>query len=356
MRKLKIMSTLLILLLVSTLFLGGCSKARSSKEVLSDVFANETVITSSEGKLEMSVKFNMENIDITSLNDPQTVAMMNMLNNAKITMNYATDVEQQKAAIDFTADLGGMAFYGKMYLYDEKLAIQMPFLTQFLGDPRLANGYLVMDLKEMIEMQGSTIDVTEAEKMKALGIKLVDAIIAELDDKALSNKGSSTIEVGGQSVKVDEIQINIGKDEIKSIVLTVVNLLEDKDFRDMVFEIAKSSDPYLTRESFDEVISTLSTEETNDAIESALVEMEEVVDFTKTGIKTSLFIDKDNNVVRSIMEMVLSLNEQGESLEVIFNATTDTWNINQPITLEIPNINENNSIDLFELLFGGFGF
>ncbi|SCY01837.1 hypothetical protein [Alkaliphilus peptidifermentans] len=354
MKKNKIMSIMIVMLLVSALILTGCTKTRSTKEVLKDVFANEVEITSAEGKIEMSLNVNMEGFDVTTVDDPQMLIVMNMLNNLKITMNYATDLELEKSAIDFNADMGGMSFSGKIFTYDEKIAIHMPFLTQFLGDPRLASGYIVMSLEEIAEMQGSTLNISDTDKTKELVMSLINSIISELDDKALSNNGSSTIEVGGQSVKVDEIQIDIGKEEIKSIALTTINLLEDKDFRDLVFEMAQAYDPFLSRQDFDEELDSLNSAEATEEINNALEEIGEIIDFNKTGIKTQLFIDKNDNVIRTIMKMSLAINDDGEAFEVTFNVTDDKWNINKPVTIDIPDINESNSLDLFEILFGGF--
>ncbi|KAB3530749.1 DUF6583 family protein [Alkaliphilus serpentinus] len=353
MKKTRIMSILLIVLLASAMILGGCSKpSRSAKEMLTDVIQKQTEIKTSQGSMELTLNVNMDGLDVTSLNDPNAVAILNMINNLKVDFNYTSDLDQQKHAIEFNADMGGMAFYGEMYMYDEKLAIHMPFLTQFLGDPRLSDGYLVMDLKEMAEMQGSTMDMTNIEETQKIAVKLFNTVIDKLGENALTKNGSSTIEIGGESVKVEEIQLNIGMEEMKTLALGVVDLLEDKDFRDLVFEMVKSGDPLMTREEFEEELNAMDPQEAKDAIDQGFQEMAEVVDFAKSGLKTKMYVDKNDYTVRSTMEMTIAVTEGEESFDVTFNVTSDAWNINKPVTIEIPEINEENSIDVFELLYG----
>jgi len=352
MFKNKKMLSLLIIVLMMTALLSACGgQSKTAKETLNDAFMNDLDVNTQEFKVDMSIQLNGTNV-----NDPQFDLISGVANNAKVVLTGKTDTVARKAEINANVNVGGMAFEGKLFIDDKKIALNVPVLGMMLNDPRLSIGYIIIDTEVLMAEYGQEqVDMfgTE-EEMEQLATRTMDMFLDLFDENMFVNNGKKDIVVGESNIKATEIQMNIGENEFKSIVMNALQKLKDPEFANLLFDITALSNPDITREEFDNELDTMLTElDTNfdGDIDRVFEEMKEVIDFDKTNLNMSVYINDKSNVVKGISDISLGVKENDTSVEVLLNTETDAWNINQPLTIEIPEMDESNSVDFYELMF-----
>ncbi|SDK18639.1 hypothetical protein [Natronincola ferrireducens] len=338
---------LLISIMIITM-LTACSASKPPKEMLSEAILKGEEITGSQFKMILSL-----NINSVDIYDPEFAVFTTMLNNGKIIIEGKTDLNQEKTEATIKLDLGGMSFNANLYQYDNKLVLKIPFLAQFLGDPSLGEKYIVMDLDYLMEEFApyqQEVQVLHEEALMALYRKIVVTSLEVLSDGAVLDKGEQTVTVGNQDVKAREIEVLIDEVELKAIIKNFFTLLQDEEFKNNVFEITATLDPYLTREEFDEQIQEAQAVAEED-VDSLFDELKENMYFENFKIQSNIFIDKTSHIIKTIVEASLGMKEGDQSFGVTMKAESESWDINKPIDIEIPNIHDENSIDFYELLF-----
>lgn len=328
--------------------LTACSKPKTAKEALSEAILKEEEINTSQFKMELSL-----NVSTANVYDPQLAVYVNMLNNSKLTIEGRTDIKEEKTAAELKLDFGGMSFNASLYQYDNTIALHMPFLAQFFGDASFADKYIVMDLDALMEEfaphQQNLEDFNEDEII-ALYRKIVASSVEALSEGALTDKGEQSVTVGTENLKAREIEININEEELINIIKNLLQMLKDEEFRSQVFKFVSTVDPYVTEEDFNrDIEEVLDTAEED--IDTLLDEIRQEVNFEDFNIKNNVFIDNKSNIVKAITEATIGFKEDNQSMAVMVKAEAETWNINKQITIDIPEIHAENSIDFYELLF-----
>ena len=344
------MLTILILTIVT-----GCSTKKSAKEALVEAILNEENIMSSEFKGMLSLT-----VDANNIQDPDFDYYANMLNNAKIIVRGKNDLSNEKVAAEIKLDLGGMSFNAELYQYDNKIALKIPFLAQVLGDPIFSEKYIVMDLEELMKeaesYQEGTKDINEEEFM-ALYRKISSSSIESLIEESITDNGTQAVEVGGKTVKAREIQVTLNLEDFMDIFKNFIIMLKEDDFRNELFNVASTLDPYMTREDFDRAMAEI-TNTSDEEIDELFMEMKEEVDLENFNVQSITYIDSSSNIVKSTTEANLNIKEENQSVNFGFKGDMETWNINKSIEIEIPEINADNSIDfeqfLYSIMFSSF--
>ncbi|SNS04867.1 hypothetical protein SAMN05446037_1003130 [Anaerovirgula multivorans] len=338
---------LLIAIMMITM-LTACSKPKTAREALSEAILNEEEINTSQFKMALSLNVNTSNIY-----DPELAMYANMLNNAKLIIEGKTDLNEEKTAAELKLDLGGMSFSASLYQYDNTIAIHMPFLAQLFGDPSFADKYIVMDLDALMEEfapEQQDLKDFDEEELMALYRKIAASSIDALSESALVDKGEQSVTAGTENVKAREIEIIINEEELINIVKNLITMLKDEEFRNQIFKILSSVDPYSSEEDFKRDLEEI-LEASDEDIDALFDEIRQNVNFENFKIQNNVFIDNKSNVVKAITEATISFKEDDQSIGLAVKAEADTWDINKQIAIEIPDIHAENSIDFYELLF-----
>lgn len=354
--KRKMLSLFVALLMITTVLVGCGSKSTSGvvktpKEMVYDAFMNDLDVKTQEFKVDMSMS-----LSGTNVNDPQFDFISNMLNNSRIVLNGKTDTAAKKAEINANVNIGGMSFEGKMFINDRVIALNVPILGMMMNDPRLATGYVVIDSDKLMEELGQEqVDLFgNDEEMVKLATKIVEMYLDLLEESMFKNNGKKEITIANSNTNATEIDINIGETELKDIFTNAYTMINDPEFADLLFELVTISNPYMTRAEFDNDLNSLRREidqNFDGDFDKVFEQIKEVIDFDNTSIKMSLYINDKSNIVKAVSD--ISLNFRDNETSVLFDlfVETDAWNINQPLTIEIPELNETNSVDFYELLF-----
>lgn len=360
MLKNKKMLSLIIAVLMVTTVLVGCGGQSTSadanqspKDLVQDAFLNDVEITTQEFKIDMAI-----NLTGTNVHDAEFDFISNLVNNSRMTLMGKIDTTAKKAEIVADLNVGGMAFEGKMFIDDNIIALNIPFLGMMMNDSRLTTGYIIIDSETLAEEAGQEIDIFgDDEEMVDLAKRIVEKYLDILDDSLFINNGEEEVTVGDSNVKTTDIEINITADDFKDIIINVIEMMEDPEFVDLLFELTGLSNGY-NREEFQRDLD-MAFSELDDNFEEGLdeifEEMNEVIDFDNTYIRMNFYIDNNSNITKSMADMSFSFNDEDTSIQFGMNMESDAWNINQPLTIDLPEFNETNSIDFNELLFMHMG-
>ncbi|MDR5658361.1 hypothetical protein RH915_02545 [Serpentinicella sp. ANB-PHB4] len=348
---------LMVALLIITVIFTACSNTdttsqsdRSAKEVLLEAALNDININSQEFKMGVNANLN------TNVNDPELTMLAEVLNNSTISIAGKTDVDASITELDLTVNFSGLGINGKAFINEEVVALQIPMLGMFLDvqDDRLTNGYIVFNVEEiMSEFQDYEYDANISDDQYVdIATKFIEMAFDILDDEIFTNKGNEEVTVGNSDLEATRIKAEIGKDEFRSILNNTITLMTEPDFADNLFEILTLFDTNITKAEFDSEIALLSMEiddNLEENLDEIFNEMSEFIDFENSKGLIDMYIDQ-GHTVKSIIEMTLNLKDEDVSFALDLNMTTETWNINEPVTIEIPELDETNSIDLFELI------
>ena len=90
-----------------------------------------------------------------------------------------------------------------------------------------------------------------------------------------------------------------------------------------------------------------------------LEEVNEVLNINTLDM--TYFLDNKNNIRKIIFDSEIDVNDEisGQSFAIKINGTSDVWDINKELEIDIPEFNEDNTITLEEFInqmFGGMMF
>jgi len=341
MNKKRILSILLVIAMIVSL-LSACGGKKTTKETLTDALTAQDEFKSGEVKLEL--KFSLNPSDGAQLEDD---LMLAMLNNIKLTLEGKVNNDEQRAFIEGDVELGGMAIPFTVVSYDGKLAFNVPMLGQMLGDQKMIDGYVVIDPKTLnpeLDINAGS-DITVDEKLVE---KIVKTLVDSLSDSAVVDKGKTNT-TAGDSVKATQIEINIDKDEVKSLLKAAVGLLKDKEVRSEILDLMAKMDSTIDKREIEaELDIMLATADAD--IDELFTLAEDMFDFSKTKAKLNVFVDGKGNVVQNQADIEMRIKEADQFVDLRVETDFAIWNVNKVNNIEIPTINEQNSIDFEELL------
>ncbi|MCC5910962.1 MAG: hypothetical protein JJT76_11055 [Clostridiaceae bacterium] len=346
MNKKRVLILFLVFVMIASV-LTACSSPKSARETLEEALLNETEINTSQFKVSFSL-----NVDASTMQDPQFGFIASMVNNARITVEGMADADGKKASAQISLSFGGMAFNGEVYYFDNKFAVKLPFLAQILGDSSFAENYIVMDADVFMEELSPYQQQVEYEEEEILEVyrKIITTSLEVLSDNAIVDKGQQDITVGTKNLKAREIEIAIDQVEIKALIKNLMSMLEDDQFRDIAFDIVSTMDPYMTREVFDGEVNNMLEEIEDFDMDEMFQEMGKVIDMDNFYIKSNIYLDDTPYVVKYISEIAIGLREGEDFINIRAKGEGDTWNINQSLDIDTPDIHEGNSIDFFDLV------
>lgn len=332
MKKRSIIFLSLILALVMFLSVG-CG-AKSPKEILEEAVINSAKITTSQQKIELDLSLDIENPD------PMMAGYLQMLQDVSLEIDIKSDTESMMSEGKFTVDLNGMAYTVDVYVTPEHVALRIPITPQ----------YVVQEIEEDMEM-----DEDDKKEMLDFVAEISKTMLDNIEDDKIINNGKKDIATPQGDLKVTEIAVEMSDAEIKEIMEQVVDIMfENSWMREYMVQGVKtaleSEDEVITDESIEAKLAEIKSE-----IDIAFDEMNEVLQIN--GLNMTYFIDSKNNLRKTDFEFTVAIEDEEteQNITVEFKGTTDVWNINEDLEMDIPEINEDNSISMEELINQMFG-
>ncbi len=342
------------LLVLSLLVFVGCSndgEELSDMEIFEKAFMQNLERHSFEFTGEMGLK--MEDL---STQNQALGSMMGMFNNIGMSFEGMIDGEDQlnpEVYMSGQINAGGFGVALEMYMLEEQIAIKAPMMAQFMGDQRLAEGYLLIDLDDDFYNQEGMEQMDPQDREELLGMfKQFGEIYMEIvEEEFITNNGETEITINDDDVAVKEFEVYMGRAEIRMVLESIPEILEDESFRELIFETVRMSDTGVSPEEVEAEMDEFMEDFDQDKIDELMEELDRVLDFEESYFSMTLYIDEDYRIVREEYDANIVFQQDQEAFSLQIAGTMDYWNINEDINIEAPEFTDENSVPMQELMF-----
>ncbi|NLK36233.1 MAG: hypothetical protein GX301_12515 [Gracilibacteraceae bacterium] len=381
----KNMKKTMVLIAVGIMLIGmltGCNVTTEGK-ALYDAFEKTQTIKSSQNDMEFSLK-----LDATGLSEQAQLSFEQMkavLNGAKLSMSMKQIVNsnmESKAEASTSMSMGGMSMNMSVWVdmdlnNSEPRFIEIVKLPAVMAatDPTMAGKeYLVMNLGEMMKSTEADIMKFTADLQEKANVFL--AAYMKLYDpgfKYITDAGTKSIATPEGTVKAHLYQIKLDDKSVKKLIrYTVNNLAENKDAMDFATEyinfmqkltesVASSTS---SNSDLDKFMSEFETKKPELLAEfnRYMDKIEDIKLIGDKGINFEYAIDENGFIVSQSgsMDFVIDMaklksmgtdNAEGSG---VYYVTIDfsmlTYNINKEMTIDMPELTPENSIDYNEMI------
>ncbi|MBN6205069.1 hypothetical protein JYK21_01285 [Ralstonia pickettii] len=200
---------------------------------------NKTKEAATESKIDISANYN------TPAQEAMLMDPAQIINNSTLTVLTQTDMENKEISAGISANVAGLSVDGfNLFVTADDLLIQTPFINELLQikdedigpllnelDPAGFDGEASIDFAKIFERQGEFLTEEEKDYLKK---EYLDLLYDELSEDSFSST-DETIEVNGQSVKTEKIEMALTEDEVKELLsLTFDKMKEDERIKEMI--------------------------------------------------------------------------------------------------------------------------
>ncbi|MBF8984035.1 hypothetical protein IZY60_10845 [Lutibacter sp. B2] len=379
---------IITLILAMVMSFTGCA----NKEMkLYNAFQKTQEITSMES--DTDITFNFDVSGLSEQEQTQVQVAKQMLKDSKISLHQKMlqneDKTIAKAEVDADISVGGMAMNTKIWI-DSDISGKIPKLVEIIKLPKMAmmsappeyqnKEYIVYNIQEIMNMdKGQQIDFN---KLMSSSKELQPKLTAFLKDYALDfNPGFKIVDdkgmkdINGESVSVYELKLD-DRAFKRLMRYSVNNLLENKeatkfiqDYMNTVLAMAETADveKEVAKEEMNEQLNELQNNlpQMKEQFNQFMDTFEDVKILGDKGIVVEYAINKDGYIVNE--NSTIDLNIDLASLEKAFskdtisvkkkqvfklnlNFNTNIYNINKEIEINMPTLNQQNTLYLSDLI------
>jgi hypothetical protein len=391
MKKIKL-SALVISLVLSFSIFTGCANTPEGSAYL-NALKQSTNITTVENEQKVTLDFDVKGLPAEE--QMQANILKGMIDGASVKIKSKVSQNQDgtatKSYFNIDLDAAGFPINSEVWINQdltEKTPISKEIIKSemLLGlvDPKLADKYLVIDLEEMKKIpdfneQLGNMDFAEmARKNKELQQKVIDYIIkyaGQLDPgfQLITDKGYSTLKINNNDTPVHLYEIKLTDANYKALIRKIgTELNQNKEMLNGLKEILIASidaGGVATKEivdmkkDLDLVFDELGSAESLTQFIGIMDQLDEIQILGEKGIVSTYAIDNNGYLVSDEGEVQLvfdlkKLNDLSNSLAGIkdsktkvsgvinlgFRYDTKSFNINQPIEINFPELTTDNSI------------
>ena len=319
----KKVALIISLIMISFIAFAGCSK--DPAKTLINSIEKTAVIDKCTETVDFDMKINAgENLKTGNETDAQIAALFS---NIKGTFNVKSDRTGKAMYCDGNLGMGGINVNTKMYMKDNKIAMQIPMFPK----------YLVVDMSKY-EKDKKQDSKAQAELSK----KILDILKKSLSKDKVTLTDNKKINTINGDVNVSEITVKYTDEDIKNIMSQFTDVVySDNTFKSHAIDNLKKSKNG----------QGLSEADLNKMLEDEIKKFKdelknvEFKDFVYTAD-----IDKNSYIIQqkiSFKANDLSGEAKGSGIEV--NMTTKTTDIGKDINFEMPKLDETNSMNIEDL-------
>lgn len=375
---------LFILILALSLPLVACDSNGSLEDVSLDEVLEKGLnknfdLDSDIKSLESNLSLNL-NMDIKEM-DPFTRMFLDSFSDIKLTMDTKYDIndaEDIKLELNLKLNSSNLNTDANIYFFDNTLAINLPILSELFGIPELSDSYIVITSDEMEQLMNDfgmgdlNTDFQndfEEELSEILDIykNFLRIYLDFLED--FISFDSSTIKIGNENVETYHIDINMDGDNLVELIESIPELLNDEDFQEALIEMVSTYMEVMNFNDFglalseseirDEIqneLSNVSKEEMEEDIKLLVEELENLMNLEAFSLESNMHFDEDFLMRRFDLSQNISIDSYDEFLDsniifdINYNMSAENWNINQDIDFNFPELNEENSLYIEDLM------
>jgi hypothetical protein len=387
----KFKKTAVVILVISMLagLLSGCTDTAGGK-ALYDAFIKSQTIKSSQSDMN----FTME-IDATGLNaeDQQKYDQIKaMLDGAAFSVNMKQEASEDnkaaKAEMNMDMFFGGVSMNMGAWVdmdiagSDPKFIeiVKLPVMLAAAEPAMAGKEYLVMDMGEMMGSSeaGNTDYAEMTDAFKGLQDKaeaFLKSYLAQYNPgfKFLTDAGIKNIETPAGDVKAHVYRITLDDKQAKKLLrYTVENLAENEAATDLAAEYIKviqklaesSTVPEASAEELEKTMQEFETEkpELLKTFNSFMDSIDNIQLIGNEGLVFEYAVDDNGYVVSQSGRMnfladtakLAELGDEPSTVSGVYNLTINydmlTYDINQEIKIDIPQVTPENSLDYMEMM------
>lgn len=336
MMKKKFTAILLTVLLTMTMILAGCGADKEPKEALQA--AAGKAMTMSSYQMESSFLLEELKIDAPSMGDESEIGMIvSLLKDAEITVNGVYKSEPMQTEMTLGVNLkGDMAINISvpMVMTQEMLYVKVPSIPLLPLPESVVGKYLAIDLKELAEESGQSLEQLDVEKSQKLSGELMNALFAEYDQESYFKKVDVKEAALPEGIEAEQlVKFQITNDNMHDAITILVNKVLP-NVLDIVAKEEYRSLVGLTEEEIQEAKNEIQSGDQAELTE-AIEELKKSLSINTFEVNTA--INKDEFPV--YQDLVLDLNikdpESDENILIKAKGTNQYKNINQEQTFEI---------------------
>ncbi len=328
--------SIIIIILVLTLILAGCSK--SNKNELINSLEKTDRINSQESLIQWEIDFKP-----SSLEGKLGGLILDQLRRGSYTeIRSKEDIKNQKFLSLVSKSFMGLNLESEIIRQKEILALRSPTLKKL---PIIGDKYLLVKGEEMDEAGEDILRLSIFDYLglyKDLNQALEKTLRSGLREENIQVIEKIKIETEEESLEGREFRVHIGNDEIKPMVKSfIVNILKNKNLRNIILG--------WLRENQDLVKDIISDPDQLKENKETLDRIFEAIDL-EGRIELIYEVDQDSYVRagRSDYSLVVIRKNTGEEESISLKVDTSRWNINKDLNLDIPEFTEENSINIMD--------
>lgn len=383
--------TWVVTLLSFLLVLTGCSE---NQQVIFDGALKMQNVTSLQQQTTMTFKLSGSGFEpaVQQQVDMATAFM----NNAKLDLKVKTSGNEErtinKSQVDINLAMQGMNIAIPIWV-DSDLAASTPKVTEIVKLPQIATAslppqfaskeYMVLNPYTMAASGQSNLDMSKLAALgKSMQLKQVEFLTSfskrfNPDIKVVS-KGSQNL-LTSEGTKLAQLyEVKLNDSQLKDFIRYTVNnfandkeaMLFVKEFMDSILEVSQVPEQVKTLSEFDQAFEefNVNKQASLDKFNGVMDQLKGVTILGDQGIEVQYAIVNGYVVKKSgtidlkvdlaqIEQLINTLNgKQGTSsdakgnLNLMVNFSTVTSDINIPVEIQIPEVNQNNSFDYMDLI------
>jgi hypothetical protein len=335
MNKKRILAGVLVLAMMMTVF-SACSKKESAKEIMEKSIEKSMDIKSSKQKFDMDISFDPGMTEEEMAQDPMSGGVIEMLNSMKVNGEFVSDTDAGISGGNILVDMKGMQFNLEVYANNMgSVSIKVPMSEKYIT----VNGSGEVPVEEDIEEMKTF--------SKEIAADFMDGFTDE--NMVLEDKNVELID-GTHDLK--EITITLNDAEAKELIKGLLPKVYSNE------TMRKSLEPNLRMqwemEGKDPGDMDIEAE-LDKMVEEALQAYDEAVEtYTIDEFVVAFGIDEDYNTRQTNMKIAYSVADETteKTISMGFDFTSEMYDINEPVSIDMPEINEENSITMEEFIMG----
>ncbi len=329
-----------IILIVA--MLGGCSEKLTPREKLDASMTNTINMATVKQNFDMTMSIEADEESIS----PEILMFLGMLKNIHITGDFQLDNNEILMGGNLTVDLQGISYNTELYLSKEKYIVKIPMFNKYL---------LLYDYTE--ENASDNPLFQDYDKMKELSQNIYSKILNQLDDESIKELKEISIDLPSGSVKATPIEMSFTDAQMKELLKTTfTDLLEDPDFKQYIQNSMEAQNQMLG-EGLQEEVTVDNFDESLDMLKESLDTIDEILSFDT--VEVTYYLDKDNYIVKSDFNLLVTVIGDEETgmpqFTITLTGTDSYWDINKPIEITMPELTDENSMTLEDMVTNTMG-
>ncbi|HKL11892.1 MAG TPA: hypothetical protein VJ990_10610 [Clostridia bacterium] len=333
MRKRRTIAGLLIMVLIMTAF-SACTKEETAKEILEKSVERSMEIKTSKQNFKMDISYDPGFTEEEIAGDPMTAGLIEMIDSMNISGEFASDVEAGSSSGNMLLDMKGMQFKLDVYVSSMgSVALKMPMSEKYIT----------------VNSLGELPNDEEMEEMRNFSQEIASSLIGSFSEENMAME-SKSVELEDGKYELKEITVTLDDSEGKALIKDLIPKIYANETMRKSMEDNLKLQAEMEGKSADGMDIDAEIDKMIEEAVSAFDEAEGVLAIDE--FKMVFGIDGDYNTRTTDMSMAYSVADEtiDKTVGMGFAIESEVYGIDEPVEIEMPDLNDENSITLEEFM------